>query len=343
MLDYTHDDLNVIAEKILALRPDPVPRFRLLRDVLRLDPASAKYQEAEKSLQGSKWITLLQRSQWPDGTWGRFHTQDTTIKQPFPTTETAITTALDCGLDRHSPILQSVVDILLAYMDGQICWPDRPEKHDNPQAWFQVSVPYISAAVLAHIDRSHPRLDDYWQIWAQAVRVSFQSGTYDRQKEIEALNLLWKCRMKNPAPFHVKYPLLLLSATHHQLPENLERQLLKTVMHSPSGIYYVYSKNIRELPQILSRDFWGWFQAHQLLSRFRLWVDWAEEALNWIWAQRTEEGLWDVGSKVRRKPYSCFPLSESWRRPENRKIDGSVAILGLLSRGLDQPPPRFLH
>ncbi len=63
MLDYTRNDLNVIAEKILALRPDPVPRFRLLRDVLRLDPASAKYQEAEKSLQGSKWITLLQRSQ----------------------------------------------------------------------------------------------------------------------------------------------------------------------------------------------------------------------------------------------------------------------------------------
>jgi hypothetical protein len=156
LLDFTPNDLKTSAEKILELHPDPVPHFRLLRDVLHLDPTSADYCQAEKALQGSKWIALLHRSQWPDGTWGRFHTQDTRVKQPFITTEVAITTALDSGLDRHSPILQKVQNVLVDYADGKIYWPDPPEKHDNPLAWY-VWMRHWSAAVLSQIDQRHQR------------------------------------------------------------------------------------------------------------------------------------------------------------------------------------------
>jgi hypothetical protein len=334
MLNFTPNDLKASAEKILALHPDPVPRFRLLRDVLHLDPASADYRQAENALQGSKWIALLQNSQCPDGTWGRFHTQDTRVKQPFVTTEAAITTALDSGLDQHSPILQKVQGVLVEYVDGKISWPDPPEKHDNPLVWY-VWVRHYSAAVLSKINPRHPSLDEFWNIWAEAVKASFHSGIYDRQSEIETLNSLLKCRMKNPVPFHTKYPLLILSATDRQLPGNLERMLLDFVVHAPMGIYYVYDKAISMQPAILSKGFWGWFRAHQLLSRFPLWKQLAQDALNGLWAQRTLQGFWDLGSKVYRKPYSSFPLSKTWRHSENRMIDCSVEILGLLSRGLD--------
>jgi hypothetical protein len=332
-LKYTSNDLRVIAEKILDMNPDPVPRFRLLRDVLHLAPDSAAYREAETALQGSKWIALLQDSQQPDGTWGRFHSQDTGVKQPFITTEIAIKVALDSGLDQHSPILQKTQKALVDYVVGKTCWPDPPEKHDNPLAWF-VWVRHYSAAVLSQIDPHHPLLEEYWHTWAEAVQASFRSGSYDRQREIEALNALLKCRMKNPVPFHTMYPLLILSATGNQLPGDLERRLLDFVIQSPIGIYYVYDKAIRMQPAILSKRFWGWFQAHKLLSRFRLWSELAEGALNWIWAQRTDQGFWDLGSKVYRRPYSSFPLSESWRRPENRLMDGTVEILALLAKGL---------
>lgn len=331
MLDFTLKDLKAAAGKILALNPDPVPRFRLLRDVLHANPASNDYRRAEKSLQTSKWIALLKSSQQPDGTWGRFHSQDTTVKQPFLTTEAAVATALACGLDGRSPILRKLQKTLLKYMDGRLCWPDPAEKHDNPQAWFDVVVPYLSAGVMAQIERCHPRLEKYWAVWAEAVKIAFQSGKYDRRKEIEALNRLQKCRRKNPGPFHVKYPLLILSATEHRLPASLERRLLDFVLHFPSGIYYIYDKKISEPSPISSKRFWGWFQAHKLLSRFRLWRELAEDAVNWIWAQRTEDGFWDLGRKVYRRPHSSFPLSESWRRPENRKIDCSVEMLVLLA------------
>ena len=335
MLNFTQNDLKTTAERLLEMHPDPVPRFRLMRDVLHLDPADATYRDAEKGIEGSKWFVLLQDSQLADGTWGRFHTQDTRLKQPFPTTETAIAVALDSGADQHSPILQKTLGTIVDYVDDKIIWPDPREKHDNPLAW-DVWVRHFSAAVLALIDRRHPRLDEFWNIWAEVLSASFHSGNYDRQREIEVLNLLLKCRMKEPVPFHKKYPLMILSATDNRLPGNLERLLLDFVIHSPTGVYYIYEKNISVLPPILSKNFWNWFQAHKLLSRFHLWRELSEKAINWIWAQRTEDGFWDLGNKIGRKPYTSFPLSESWRRAENRRIDCSVEMLALLSRSFNR-------
>jgi len=339
MLDFTLNDLKTTAEKILEMHPDPVPRFRLLRDVLRLDPASADYRQAQAALQGSKWVALLQQSQQPDGTWGRFHTQDTSVKQPFITTEAAIATALDSGLDRHHPILHKVQAVILRYMDGSLYWPDPPEKHDNPLAWY-VWLRHYSAAVLAQFDRCHPELDYFWNIWAEAVQAAFHSGSYDRQAEIAALNALMQCRMKDPVPFHVKYPLLILSATSHTLQGDLERRVLDYVLHHPKGIYYMYDRMISGLPEIQDRGFFGWLKTHQLLARFGSWKDLAQEALNHIWAQRNTPGnapgTWDVGSKTARKPFTSFPLSESWRRRENRIIDSTVEVLSLLALGCDE-------
>jgi len=55
------------------------------------------------------------------------------------------------------------------------------------------------------------------------------------------------------------------------------------------------------------------------------------DAVNWIWAQRTPEGFWGLGSRIGRKPWTSFPLSESWRRRQNRVIDCTVEVLSLLS------------
>ena len=340
-LSFDQHDLIATAETILDMRPDPAPRFRLLRDVLGLGPSDPEYRDAANQLHSSKWVKLLADSQQADGTWGRFHSQDTCVRQPFPTTESAITAALDLGLDEHSIILSQVLPVLIDHMSGKTCWPDPPEKHDNPLAWY-VWARHYSAATMALIDRHHPRLDEFWAIWAEAVEAAFQSGTYDRQAEIVALNRLLDCRMKNPTPFHTRYPLLILSATTNRLPRDLERKVLEYVLHHPSGIYYVYDKDISVPPSIQSRRFWSWCRAHQLLSRFSVWQELSTEAANWIWAQRTPERVWDSGSGVSCRPYSSFPLSESWRRPANRIIDCTVETLALLAKRFPPagPAPR---
>jgi len=235
MLNFTQGDLKNTAERVPEMHPDPVPRFRLLRDVLGLDAA---YQSAREDRKKSRWIALLESSQLADGTWGIFHTRDIRVKQRFATTELALSVALDCGLDKQGPVLQRVQPTILDHMEGKYIWPDRPEKHDNPLAW-SVLVRHISAATLARIDTCHPRLGEFWLLWAEALKAAFHSGEYDRQREIAALNSLMKCRMQDPMPFHKRYPLLILSAINNQLSRDLERMMLEWVLHSPSGIYYL--------------------------------------------------------------------------------------------------------
>ncbi len=334
ILSYSENDLISIAEQLLALEPNPIPRFRLLRDVLRLEAASPEYVQAEAAVQETAIVKLLRTSQHPDGTWGRFHTQDTTVKQPFLTTEGAITAALSSGLDKHDPILVKAQAAILDYVEARTCWPDPPEKHDNPLAWY-VWVPIVSAAVMSRIDPYHPCLEPYWRLWVAAEGAAFASGSYDRQKEIAALVELLDCRMKNPVPVTSMYPVLILSSTRNPLPENLERRLLSFLLGFPRGIYYVYEKTIQDMPPIDDRKFWAWTRAHSLLSRFGLWKELAMDALNWIWAQRNERGFWDLGSKMARRPFTPFPLSESWRRSENRMIDCTVEMLALLARWLE--------
>ncbi len=292
----------------------------------------------KKSWKGQNGLPFCTISQLADGTWGRFHSRDSRLKPPFPTTEIAISIALDCGLDKEHPILKKVIKRIVDYVEGRSTWPDRAESHDNPLAW-DIWVRHFSAAVLARIDERHPSLDQFWRLWVEAVETSFQSGVYDRGVEIKTLNQLLDCRMKDPVPFHRKYPLLILSATGNHLPADLEHKILDYLLYVPQGIYYVCSGPLIDFPWIDSRNFWNWLQAHKLLSRFRSWKTSCPEAANWIWSQRNEAGFWDLGDRVSRKPFTSFPLSELWKRPKNRLIDSSVEVLDLLFRcySVDEP------
>jgi hypothetical protein len=166
LLNYTSDDLKSIAERILAMEPDPVPRFRLLRDVLHLDPVCPVFQQAQAALQDTRIVKLLESSQLPDGTWGRFHTQDISVKQPFATTEGAIRAALVSGLDRHHPMLVRVQAAILDYISAKTCWPDPPEKHDNP--WPGTCGFRNTQAVLSQID-VFTLPGTIWNLWPMSA------------------------------------------------------------------------------------------------------------------------------------------------------------------------------
>ena len=147
------------------------------------------------------------------------------------------------------------------------------------------------------------------------MTISFQSGEYDRQVEIKTLNQLLDCRMKEPVPFHRKYPLLILSAKASDLPADLEQKILAYLLHAPQGIYYVSPGPLSIFPAVSARNFWSWIQAHKLLSRFRSWKAACADAANWIWFQRNAAGFWDPGGNASRRPFSSFPLSEVVETP----------------------------
>ena len=62
--------VHQIAAHILDQEPDPVVRFRLLRDVLDEPQDSQAFVQARANLAASRWVQELGRGQWPDGSWG---------------------------------------------------------------------------------------------------------------------------------------------------------------------------------------------------------------------------------------------------------------------------------
>lgn len=74
MLDL--NDRNRIqqsAQSILDLDPDPIPKLRILRDVIHRSPKDLAFLEAKHQSLRSKWVEELSAEQLPDGGWPRFH------------------------------------------------------------------------------------------------------------------------------------------------------------------------------------------------------------------------------------------------------------------------------
>jgi GNAT superfamily N-acetyltransferase len=73
--------------------------------------------------------------------------------------------------------------------------------------------------------------------------------------------------------------------------------------------------------------------SHELASAFPGWRGAAKGAIEWLWAHRTDDGLWDFGPRSTWSFY--FPLSEDWRRKGRRVHDYSTRVLTLLGKYCD--------
>jgi hypothetical protein len=93
-------------------------------------------------------------------------------------------------------------------------------------------------------------------------------------------------------------------------------------------MYYVTSQKLSSFPHLDSPRFSSWLDGLTVLSRFPHADQIISPGLEWIWQQRNSDGLWDFHPPAGGVPF--FPLSESWRRVENRMIDCSVKVLLLL-------------
>jgi hypothetical protein len=316
------------AERILAGDPDPVVRFRILRDVLALPSDAPQTASARRSLKDSLWVRELETEQREDGGWGRFHSQDTGTKQKIPTTEVGVDRALAVGLDASHLVLRRASPYIAAILIGKIGFPDPPEKNDRWPTGAQL----FAASTLAKIEPDSRALDDVWGFWAEIARRTFASGGYNPQAEVQAHRELTGNRVSDLRYLVLsgRYQLALLGARSRALPPGVERSLVEWIWRREEGIGYLGTPLSRppDRPGKLAVE--GWFSSLELLSHFPSWRKRARGAIDWLWAQRDGEGLWDFGPRSSWSFY--FPLSESWRRRRARQHDWSIRVLALLRR-----------
>jgi hypothetical protein len=312
-----------IAAEILGSNPDPVVRMRLEREVLHLPGLRGAADPT--ALAANPWVQQLASEQHPDGSWGRFHSQDTRLRQKIVTTEVGVTRGLALGLDAHHPCLQKALAYLAGLLCGAIEFPDPPERNDR----WPTGARLFTAATLALLEPAHPLLDEPWALWAQIAERTFASGEYDAEAEIRAHRQLTGATVQDSyLTLHNKYCLAILSARPTGLPAGLADTLLRWLWQHPQGIRYL-GMPLSQPPGVASPTAIDrWLSGHELLARFPGWRALAKDAIDWLWAQQRADGLWDFGA--RQKSYWAWPLSASWRNPQQRAFDHSTRLLALL-------------
>jgi hypothetical protein len=321
------DEITGLGEQLLTMNPDVVPKFLILRDVLKLSPEDTQYRKAKSDMTGSRWIRELAEEQQDNGSFGRFHTQDTKIKQKIPTTEWAITRGLGLGLSKTDEIIRKTIQHMEHLLNGKELPLDNEEHHYG----FRIAFAYIIASNLAKIDPMHPLLAPKRQACAECVRRAFQSGSFIEED--------WKlaCRELNEVMLNLYmiHPLTILqSGNESNLSVELERKLLQWIWNRPEGIYYITDQCPGVYQDVNSGQFHQWLHGIELLSDFQLWPEFVSDAVEHLLCQREGDGLWEYGPKANQNPFVHY--SESWRNKNNRKIDCSVRILALLRKYADK-------
>ncbi len=321
-------DIHSLAAAILDLRPCPVVEYRLRRDVLMEDPGTAGMQALYREVSASPGAVELAHDQKPDGSWGRFHSMDSSIRSRFLTSEHAIERALAIGLDRAGPVLGRAVDYMTAVLRGEADWSDREEKSE---AWFE-GKKVVTAATLSLVDPGNEETRPVWCLWVKVAQEALAGGEYSMHRENTAFRRMTGVAFKK-GYLSSRYVLSLLGSLGPQLPAGLSDKVLHWIWNREAGIGYLDADMRRPNPAKLET----WLRSLELLSAFPGWQAVAKDGVSWLWDMRGPNGLWDFEHGMRTGFW--FPLSDSWVPRGNRMVDHSTRVLVLLRRFTDSSLP----
>jgi len=315
------------AERILATEPAAPVRVRLLRDVLAVPPEDVELTRARADLASSHWVAILAAEQRADGSWGRFHSANTRQKQRYPTTEVAVRRAVALGLTVEHALLRRASRYLRRFLVGDIPFPDPAEHNDR----WATGTELFAASTLALIEPRAPILAPIRARWAQVVARAFgEAHNLDAEREAHRVLHGITSDLRYLALFD-RYQLILLGSDPTALPGTVVHAALDWLWRRPEGIGYIGASLETSNPSTQRLD--GWLHSHELLAAFGApWQERASALLNWLWAQRDEDRLWDLGPRHTTSVSHCLPLSDHWRVRANRRADWSTRVLALLAR-----------
>ena len=274
----------------------------------------------------NKWIRQIVGLQQEDGSWGCFHTLSQPTKAQPITTEQALRRLRILGLTKDDkPVARAI-----AYMEQNLKHPLPTvfieKKHDSKTygdlmlaAWIRLFDPANSTALITASK------------WAKIITSAFQDGAYSNEKYVSAYEA--EFIKLNPkagclADFVVFYQLALLPGL---LSPETESATLDYVLVHERGIAYIYNRPVNILPEVFaSIGASRYLSAIELLAAYRPASKKLGFVAEWLSSNRSADGMWDMGASV--KDGIHFPLSDSWRKPDDRKKDCTARISALLEK-----------
>jgi hypothetical protein len=207
---------------------------------------------------------------------------------------------------------------------GEAKPPDRREKVLNwdafekhmMAAWIRIFAPNDMTALPVA------------QMWAEIAALSFQDGIFNA--DVYAAEYRKRIPMLNQGERLIMLPqFYMVNLLKNQLDRKMESYFVDFIINNNSGIYYVNNARIADLPTVFaSRQTSFYIAALEQLAGYACAGEKLRFAAHWLLSFRDDNGEWDMGAAAKDGIY--FPLSDSWRKPEDRKRDCTIRIVKLL-------------
>jgi hypothetical protein len=260
IVDYLSDHIS-----------DPVPKYILIKEILKKAPSSPEYLTAYDDVLQSKWYYELADEQLENGSWGRFHGQDTKDKtrRKFACTEVALRRARELSLDKDDPIITKCIKILERYVRGDETYPDPVEKHQDGGRGHMLSRPYMAAANMNIFDPENPLIKPLRDSVLEALEKAFEKGYFDEN--------VWEQEVRDyrvpgiTVPGCVYGSMLLHNV--NCMDETLQRQYLKYVWSKKDGIGYISKFPPADKRKLEDKSFYAWLALLESLCGFSLFPD----------------------------------------------------------------------
>jgi hypothetical protein len=280
----------------------------------------------DNSYSSGKWSKQIVELQHEDGSWGCFHTLSQPTKQNPMTTEQALRRLRILGFTKDDePVARALV-----YMEDCLSRPYptvfHEKKHDSKTygdlmlaTWIRLFDPTNKVAYVVA------------KKWANTISQAFKNDKYSHEDYVAAYESDIGIKL-NPkagclADFVTFYQIALLPGL---LSPHTELLMLDYVLCHPDGINYIYHEPLNAPPVFTSRKASHYTAALELLALYNSAPDKMGFAVQWLINNRGSDGLWDMGANTKDGIY--FPLSDSWRKEEDRKHDCTYRIEKLLAK-----------
>lgn len=320
------DRIEHLTRLLLYENTDPIPRYRILRDLMKLPDDDPELIAAKQAVKTSRWYRQLCdmlaghmpdhliRDEWRvRQTGGRNHNL-------FRSVDDFVIRAKQIGLTANDRELHNLVEHLLDCIHGRIT------VHES----ITPAIGRLYAAgMLRQLIANHPAEEPYASALAGAVSEAYSRGSFDAHQYQQVLCDALEIPDSQPVPpVESELVLVLLNG---RLNPSVEKLLAYDLLHRTRGIIGLNNRAMIHLPMTYpSAEACRYILALEVLSSFDQAIDMLEFAKDWLYACADEDGLWDMSLECR--DGIMLPLSENWRSRGHRRTDVSIQVIRVLQK-----------
>jgi len=271
------------------------------------------------------WAKTIANLQTDDGSWGQFHSMAIPRAHAPITTEQALRRLKILGFSIEDEVVYRAVQ----YMHDCLL---RKQKVSNADAISDTYNDMMYAAWIRQFTDDDEYANNIACQWSQVISKACMEYGFDEALYYAAYDdQFGKIKRESLSiSFNKFYPVAIVA---NLLEAEKERIFFEKILSNPTGIYYLgYDRALNTPPvAFASKDASRFLGAIEVLSQYSsnqcrqklgFVVDWLNE-------NKAEDGTWDMGSSVKDNLY--FPLSDSWKKVQDRKIDCSYRITNIVN------------